>query len=376
MKLFFQLGHQPHISIAEIAAVFSAQLEATYNVLKQSNTYIVLDVDNEIDIAKLGDTLGGTIKIGREIKSTGNPQKSITHFLHTNASGKIHVSVSGDGAKKLGISIKKELKGMGHSVRYIEAKNTATILHNNLVEKKGDFTIVGTDVFVTESIQDIENFGKRDYDRPGVDDKSGMLPPKLARIMINLSGAHPKSDTLLDAFCGSGTVLMEAAILGYKKIFGSDLSQKAIDDSKKNIDWMKSTYNLQPITCNLLCADATKLSQHIDAGTINAIVSEPYMGKPLRGNETIDFIKQQTQELASLYIETFKAFHTMLKDDGTIIFIIPKFQKNGEWITIDCIEQIKNIGFETEEFFEHQSSLLYHRDGQHVGREIFMFKKV
>jgi len=397
MKYLFQLGHQPHISIAELEAVF-AQDHVNTSVLKYSSTYLIIESDQKIDSKKLLERLGGTIKISVQIKNTGGPIKSITHFLHKNLTGKIHFSVSGDNAKQTALAVKKELKSQGRSVRYIENKNTATIIYNNLVEKQSDFTAVGKDVFVTKAIQDIESFSKRDYDRPGSDDKSGMLPPKLARIMINLSQTD-KNGVLLDPFCGSGTILTEALTLGFKNIIGTDISEKAIQDTKKNIAWLIKSYQLPITNYQLLKSDATQLLNHLQTDSVDTIISEPYMGKPLYGEETTEKLKKQAKELSELYIESFKSFYKILKKDGMVIFIIPRFRlnispsntggqvgsnenNNKQWITLDCSEQIKKIGFEILPLSKEMTnanpsngSLLYWRKKQYVGREIWKFKK-
>ncbi len=375
MIYLFELGRQPEISTAEIQAVFE-RLSININTIKYKGRYITIEISDNLDTAILIKTLGGTIKIGQKIKNIGDPVKSIVHYLHENISGKIHFSIHSTNAKRTGLSIKKELKSMGHSVRYVEAKNTATILHNNLVEKQGDFTLVDNDIFVTTAIQDIEGFGKRDYDRPGSDNKSGMLPPKLARIMINLTGADPKKDTLLDPFCGSGTVLTEAMSLGFQNIIGSDLSQKAIDDSEQNTTWMKDNFDLNPKRCEILLSDAAELANKLDATSVDAIASEPYMGKPLYGNESKQGLEHQAEELGELFITAFENFYKILKSGATAIFIIPKFKIDEEWVTIPILKQIQQIGFELIPFDDKHRSLLYHRENQHVGREIWKFKKI
>ena len=50
---------------------------------------------------------------------------------------------------------------------------------------------------------------------------SSALPPKLARCMVNL--ARPKDDSVvLDPFCGSGSILIEAGLIGCR-VLGSDV---------------------------------------------------------------------------------------------------------------------------------------------------------
>jgi tRNA G10 N-methylase Trm11 len=59
----------------------------------------------------------------------------------------------------------------------------------------------------------------------------GMLPPKLARMMINLT----KNNTAIyDPFCGLGTVLIEALHMGRIHILASDISEAMVSATEKN----------------------------------------------------------------------------------------------------------------------------------------------
>lgn len=387
MSTLFSLGREPKLSIAEITAVLE-RMGIDGNIAFKNDRYIIVDAKKTLPCELLMQTLGGTIKIGEEVRSDADITETITAFLDAvYPEGKIHFSVSGDNAARQGILVKKKLKEADRSVRYIEANNTATILHNNLVKKQSDITIADGRVFVTRGIQDIEAFGTRDYGRPGFDDKSGMLPPKLARMMINLSQTDPKHAALLDPFCGSGTVLMEAALLGFWRVIGNDVSPKAVEDTKKNLAWLgslkhetiKTLKQFDTITTEqfdpvIIQTDARQLSKRVKARSIDAIVTEPYLGKPLRGRETRETLLAQARELKTLYIESFRAFHKILKPEAPIVCIIPCFLYKNEWIRISAAEEIKKIGFTLKPFGEYPF-LLYARKGQWVGREIWRFQK-
>lgn len=375
MLYAFQLGHQPQISLAEIKTVFLSN-KINYQTKNIDHNYLIIETKNNLDSEKLINQLGGTIKICREVpKEKPSLVLSIVEHLTTvQPEGKIQFSFPD---KKTGLEIKKELKNIDRSVRYVEPKNSATIIHNNLIEKKGDINVLDKNIFVTEAVQQFEAMSQRDYDRPGIDDKSGMLPPKLAKIMINLALSE-KMDykiALLDPFCGSGTVLTEAAVMGYKNLYGSDISEKAVEDTEKNLEWIINNYKLETIDYKLDQVDATELAKFLDDEIIDIIATEPYLGKPLHGNESKSYLNNQSEELKNLYIQTFEQFHQILKPNGIVVIAIPQFKTKTDWIKIDCIEEIKNIGFELIPF-EDKDYLLYHRPDQHLGRGIWRFKKI
>ncbi len=376
----FLLGHQPEISAAEIKAVFqhknikTSSSRAKPREKQKNNQYLLVDFDEEINAEEIIRQLGGTIKIAKDTKYE---KYEITKYLQeNNQNGKIEFSLNDP---KLAIEVKKTLKNAGRSARYIEPKNTATILHNNLIGEKTDLTIIDGGIFATVAIQPIEELSERDYGRPRSDDKSGMLPPKLAKIMINLSVETLHTTSLqhiviLDPFCGSGTILTEAMAMGYKNLIGSDISPQAVENTKQNIDWIVQTYKLQAISYKLYNADAQNLDTKIKPGSIDAIITEPHLGKPLHGNESKQYLQKQTQELSQLYINSFKSFHKILKPNGVAVFIIPRFMHNDDCICVNCTEEIKKTGFEILPF-DKQLNLLYHRPKQRLAREIWRFRK-
>jgi tRNA G10 N-methylase Trm11 len=210
----------------------------------------------------------------------------------------------------------------------------------------------------TLAVQPFKKLSQRDFGRPSRDDYSGMLPPKLAQMMINLArGLH--DEILLDPFCGSGTIITEAMLLGYTDLIGSDISPKAIADSNKNVEWMKKNFNLK-MNPTLEVQDALRLSSLHRGATIGAIVTETYLG-PQRGK--VD-IKKVSSELQTLYSEVLKECFRILKPGRRVVMAIPAF--NGGKQTIKLTVPAG---------FMQKDSFLYGRAGQGVFRQILVLEK-
>ena len=389
-KTWFLLGREPLLSAAELFSLLeiknSRDIEYRAPFLIYSGS-----IENNF----IG-RLGGTIKTGTEIGAFFSENELLETLKNdlAGSSGKIVFGISlysknanARVVENWGKKLKKELKAGGRSVRYVFNKETTlssvTVEKNGLVRNGREFIIREDDgkfsVATTTSVQPFESFGARDFGRPGRDSESGMLPPKLALMLFNLAKLEP-NETLLDPFCGSGTIISEALLQGHKNIIGSDLSEKAIFDSQKNIDWLKTAHpEIRNASIQIEVGDVTKIGEHIKNGSIGAIVTEPYLGKPLRGNEPEAEIQTQANELASLYTEAFGQFKKILRPGGRVVFIIPQFITRASPIVIsDKFVQVANkLGFTAEKLLPEKiftsNFILYRRSDQRVGREIWKF---
>ncbi|MFH1291675.1 MAG: methyltransferase domain-containing protein [bacterium] len=377
-KYWYILGRQPSLAAAELSAVLKCKI-------KNQNSRIV-ELDKKINIKQLG----GTVKIGKVLANTLTnnelEEKIIEELKKIQGKIKFGLSLYGKSKydlkdiQKFGLAIKKNLKQQGCSVRYVQNRTadlSSAVVHNNkLIGDKGREFLITQDsddkysLAVTIDIQPFIEFSERDYGRPGRDDFSGMLPPKLAMIMINLAQTG-KNKKLLDPFCGSGTILSEASLLGYKKLLGSDISVKAIADTEKNLDWIEKKYDITDVKCQLDEMDITQMSSQLKS--TDSIVTEPYLGKPLKGRETRQEIENQTKELRRLYLIAFAEFKKTLKPGGVVVFIIPRFKHENEWININCKTEIERLGFKTKPLLPEHEFLIYCRPGQHLAREIWRF---
>ena len=299
---------------------------------KSAETLVVL--------SQLQERLGGTLKIVEIVTQVDRAQLAGTIAgILQKKEGRIEfgISVYGKGLQSLmlGLNVKKALKGTGRSVRMITSKDgetlsTAQVTHNRLASYGRTYAPgPGTEIVlikdqsqfwvgVTRTVQDIDSYSKRDFSIPVPDPASGMLSPKLAQTMINLSGAH-KGDMIYDPFCGNGRVVEEALLMGCKS-FGSDIEPEKVKASRRNTDWMIQEYNL-PVS-----SSAEELVWQQDATAKNAadailvilkpgfswfLVAEPYLGKPLRNPLTKKEGEAWLAELSRLYLGFFEVWQTV-----------------------------------------------------------------
>ncbi|UCD04163.1 MAG: RsmD family RNA methyltransferase [Candidatus Woesearchaeota archaeon] len=141
-----------------------------------------------------------------------------------------------------------------------------------------------------------------------------ILRPWLARLLVNL--ARTKKE-LLDPFCGTGSVLIEAALIG-AKVTGSDLDTRMLKRAKKNLDFYKLKAELDKI-------DATKLSQHFKKA--KSIATDP----PYRRSSF-----SSKEDISELYNIFLKEVGKILQ--GYISLMIPK------GIKINIPESLETVG--------------------------------
>jgi len=113
---------------------------------------------------------------------------------------------------------------------------------------------------------------RKDFDRRKVAERPFFSPislhPRYARALINLTGAR-RGDTVLDPFCGTGGIVLEAALLGMKAI-GSDIDPEMVDGCRRNLEHFGVEAELQ-------VADVGDVPSIF--GKVSAVATDPPYGR-------------------------------------------------------------------------------------------------
>lgn len=419
MNHFLVFGSHPRLSLAELRA---ARPYLSSPLLIGS---AVIVEDRAWSGEELMETLGGTVKLG-DIVQTIPTQELTSECMVTllatpplnrrgvASGGVLNFGLTVFGSKKfstLPLQLKKELKRRGIASRWVTGKNGAEIAPAAVAKLKltsegidlclfviGDATHIG----VTTHVQDADAWSFRDYGRPERDELAGMLPPKLARMMVNLATpllltkacppipTHPRGvgrreegqrkGVLLDPFCGSGTILMEAALaFPHIRIAGSDIDAKQISDTRKNISWLIHNGILKSSDAQRIetfVADARHLSQKLTPRSIHTVVTEGHLGPPLRGYESRATLEKNVKELTALWRDTLRELHPLLADRARLVLVWPEFKTTNGTARVDLEPLLASLGYKIFDPFEgwnvSRGPLLYHRPGQYVMRRIVL----
>lgn len=121
------------------------------------------------------------------------------------------------------------------------------------------------------------------------------LHPRLARALVNLSEVR-KNETLLDPFCGTGGILIEAGLIG-AKLIGSDVEKKMIEGCKKTLEF----YGLK--NYELICCDVGVIRDKINF--VDAVVTDLPYGKSTT---------TKGEDIKNLYERAFENISKVLKE--------------------------------------------------------------
>lgn len=387
-KTLALLGRQPAIGLAELESLFGSE------DLRPLTEAALLKTDfMDID----GSRLGGSLKLAKvlHILPTTNwtdirnyLTKNIPLHLKHIPEGKLTIGLSAYGFRlnpseitATTLEIKKVVKRSGRPVRVVPNKepelNTAQVLHNNLTDERGWELIALADghstiIAQTFFVQDIEAYANRDQRRPKRDAKVGMLPPKLAQILVNL--ANPVDGmTLLDPFCGTGVLLQETALMNRNfKLYGSDIEPRMIDYTKTNLEWLRQTHKIN-FQYHIEVGDATtqRWQQPIDV-----VVAEVYLGRPFASLPDPELLTKAIREANTIFEAFVKNITAQLSAGSRLVLAVPAWRLTNYFRHLPALDRLTEMGYNRMSFVHARNSeLIYHRPDQVVARELVILEK-
>ena len=388
MENILILGRQKNIALAELASLYGSENFRLLNDVCVSTTLKTKDIDFR--------RLGGSIKMAEIIGQYQTTEwveiekilhKDIGQLLNLPVEGKMNLGISTydldvniNQLKNLTIQLKKSIKKFGQSIRLVPNQslqlNSAQIIHNRLLTAKGIELLLirnGQSLVIARTTheQDIDSYSKRDYDRPYRDSRVGMLPPKLAQILINL--ANPEQNTvLLDPFCGTGVVLQEALLDGLDA-YGTDLEPRMIDYSAGNLKWLENIYQIDN-KYSLETEDATGHQwKHFDN-----VASETYLGQAYSSYPEQVRLTTNINNCNTIISKFLDNIHDQLPEGKRMALALPAWKERNtkSFISLPLLDHLEELGYNRLSFsINSNDDLFYHREGQIVARQLIVITR-
>ena len=335
-------------------------------------------------------TLGGIIRIAEYLEESERDHisSSLANILEQTEEGqKIHFAVttfpsSSNLNKKVILETKKLLTQKKRNVRFINRNfqnpDAGTVHKERLVGSSGkyEFLIISAQNKVvlaqTKDAYRAEDFAIRDYEKPERDMKTGMLPPKLALMMINFSAENNGlPQKIWDPFCGTGTILGESLLLKIPCI-GSDISPQLLKMSRKNLSALTEQIP-SPASFQLFQHDASSpFPYQIKKEKQCTVITEGYLGpifrQPLSEKDLARARKEVDPLMSAFFRETAKSGNIQ-----RMVVCLPFWKTQAG--KLEFPEKALSVA---EKFWKCEQlllAMLYRRENQIVGRKILILER-
>jgi len=296
MKYLFELSKDhKNLPRAEVFSCLKAE-KIEYNIIESNNDIVLIETNANLKKIKvISDRLSSVFFINKFLFSSPPILKEIKKNALENS-----INFKGSIAIKYrNRSNHIKSKNIVESLADIYSKNREVSLERPDIEIRAIITdsllYVGIKKFKINRSQ----FEDRKVQfRPFFSPIS--LHPKLARTLVNLS-LIKKGDVLLDPFCGTGGILLEAGLMEVG-VIGTDIENKMIEGCRKTLNhYNVNNYELY----NLDIGDITKNLDVVDA----VVTDFPY------GKSTTT----KGEDLKQLYNRAFRSISKVLKKNGILV---------------------------------------------------------
>ena len=342
MKIFSFTFANGDLSRLELMAVLE-KLGTSFKVKSCEKNFCCVELDRlPAEITKI---LGGSFKIGEVVVESSDEQTflgelenskvfdwldekplwglslyGISNDLSTEFVEDVQVllaeKIRGAGGRKA----KRVLPDMidaGEGLKELSSGLVAekNVIDSQLVRFKDSYVLAKT----ISAIQSNE-FHQRDMERP-VQNPLISLPPRVARILVNLTGLIG-GETLLDPFCGIGTILMEAVAMGIN-VIGLDRGASRVKGTRQNLNWFRERNPMaKKVSFSVWHGDARELDRIVHK-SIDGIATEPILLPPLERFLTQEEAQTLLLPAFNIYRQSLKSMEAILKSGGKIAIVVP-----------------------------------------------------
>ena len=303
MKLLFELSKEhPTLPLSELTSCLDSEAFA-YSVLDVIDRFLYVDIsiENHAEVKRIGERVSMCHSINEVLFLSMPSLESLLQPLKTIDLGEVQsfkVKCENHQRPKIVKSVDIERK-----VGAILAQSHKVNLSNPDVEIR--IILTNECWFVCKKIMQIDRSqyeSRKAKYRPFFSPIS--MHPRLARAMVNLSKIK-KGETLLDPFCGTGGILIEAGLIGVR-VIGSDIERKMVEGCIQNLTF----YDIKGF--EVFQSDISEIPSLVEK--VDSIATDfPYGKSATTKKESID----------KLYPRAFEAMSEVLKPKRRLVATLP-----------------------------------------------------
>jgi len=160
------------------------------------------------------------------------------------------------------------------------------------------------------------------------------MSPRLAQLLVNLSNLAP-GKTLLDPFCGSGTILAEGLFKSLVCV-GVDSNAGYLRDARKNLEWARTRVGRG--TYRLKLGDARELARLLGGTKVDGVVTEPVLLPRFKSRPSTKVANELMEEAGDTYSEALSSIIDALAPRSRVVIVVPvvrTIEDNEVAITLD-----------------------------------------
>lgn len=261
-----------------------------------------------------------------------------------------------------------------------EIASPSEIAKWNLLENQTDICVIKTptsfEIGYTIAVSNPKDWKFRDEHRPFKDSKE-LVSIRLAKMLLNIAATQEKH-TVLDPFCGYGTILQEAMLQNWNAV-GIEKDEKKARQAEKNLKWCQHQFKTTA-TFKIYTGFAQQADRLVTE-PIDLVVCEPYMGPYLTRTPNPHHAEDIIAELIPLYRQMFESLFKKLKPKQTVCMILPvltPFQSKAHTIPTAVFSEWFSSKNPLAEFGEKYGGAVpfeYYNPGNLIKRQIWILEK-
>ncbi|MGD0477242.1 MAG: DNA methyltransferase [Nitrososphaerales archaeon] len=273
---------------------------------------------------------------GGSSTGVGKLVEKVAEHLHD----KVTLSVSGydigeDDYETIVRSLLDEVKEAGFNKAHLLRPNNNELLADQVLSRSALDVVAfpyhgGIGLGPTAWVPDSASMRERGTQKPRPHSDISM-PPRLARVLLNLSGLR-EGQTVLDPFCGSGTILAEAFIRSMRCL-GLDAKTNRVRDARENLGWLVGT--VKDKGYDIRVGDARDLPRILRRSKVDAVVTEPLLLPRIEARPKTSTATDLINQAGEVYGDALASMAEALQPGGRVVVVVPVIQTmDGEEVSM------------------------------------------